>query len=294
MGVGGMYHLYKGDVVGLSNRNTQAEESKVDRHQGCPRLQTQWNSEWHLIWPSQWAGESTNSETETHGHTYLCWEPHIQPMMGREFFSVITWVFSWWQANIYSQRHLPCRGLPGLVNLVSEPTLYPGAYGNICSFVLLCGCQAHEEKETSLFCLWGAALSGGKTCREEVVHGERAYHLSHDVRCCPRTSKCIAWQQQSPWMEWSHGSGRMGPTRYDQAEPTKPGQKQIGMWLLGLIITEALVNAIKSNTYPGGRALKIGRPAATVPHPCYSDSSLCPPHPCEPFLQNKIFLRCLT
>lgn len=25
-----MYHLYKGDIVGLSNRNTQAEESKGD------------------------------------------------------------------------------------------------------------------------------------------------------------------------------------------------------------------------------------------------------------------------
>lgn len=30
MGVGAMYHLYKGDIVGLSNRNTQAEESKGD------------------------------------------------------------------------------------------------------------------------------------------------------------------------------------------------------------------------------------------------------------------------
>lgn len=43
MGVGGMYHLYKGDIVGLSNRNMQTEESKVDRHQGYPRVQTQWD-----------------------------------------------------------------------------------------------------------------------------------------------------------------------------------------------------------------------------------------------------------
>lgn len=243
MGVGGMYHLYKGDIVGLSNRNMQTEENKVDRHQGCPRVQTR---QCHLIWLSQWAGESTDSETETQGHTYWCWEPPIQCMMGREFFSVITWLFSRWPATMYSQRHLPCRGLPRLVTLVSEPTLYPGAYANTGWFVLLCGCQVHEEKEALLFGLWGASSRWGRgrpagrrwsmeniTCHKMWIAGQ-----GHPNASPGNNSPC----------EWN---GAMAVDGWGQPDVIKLNQQNLAKSRQISIITEALVNAIKSNTCPG-------------------------------------------
>lgn len=53
-------------------------------------------------------------------------------------------------------------------------------------------------KGSSIVFPQGSKLGGGQVCRQEVVHGERAHHLSQDIGCWPSTPKHVAWQQQSP------------------------------------------------------------------------------------------------